>query len=156
MHRGPNVMLGYFKDPHATAAAQKFGWHHTGDLGMFDGGGQMLFLDRKKDMIKSGGENVASVKVEAAILAHPDVAGVAVLGLPHPRWSEAVCAFVVRKPGAACDEAVIIEHCRSRLGGFEVPKAVRFVDALPATATGKIQKHMLRQAHSHFWDKETA
>ena len=156
VHRGPNVMLGYFKDPQATAAAQKFGWHHTGDLGMIDGGGQMLFLDRKKDMIKTGGENVASVKVEAAILAHPDVAGVAVLGLPHPRWSEAVCAFVVRKPGASCDEAAIIEHCRSRLGGFEVPKAERFVDALPATATGKVQKHMLRKEHSHFWDNETA
>jgi long-chain acyl-CoA synthetase len=152
VHRGPNVMLGYFKDPDATAAAQKYGWHHTGDLGMFDSGGQMLFLDRKKDMIKTGGENVASVKVEAAILAHPDVAGVAVLGLPHPRWSEAVCAFVVRKPGASCDEAAIIEHCRGRLGNFEVPKAVRFVDALPATATGKVQKHMLRREYSHFWD----
>jgi len=152
VHRGPNVMLGYFKDPQATAAAQKFGWHHTGDLGMFDSGGQMLFLDRKKDMIKTGGENVASVKVEAAILAHPAVAAVAVLGLPHPRWSEAVCAFVVLKPGASCDEAAILEHCRSRLGGFEVPKAVRFVDALPSTATGKIQKHLLRREHSHFWD----
>ena len=152
VHRGPNVMLGYFKDPQATAAAQKFGWHHTGDLGMFDSGGQMLFLDRKKDMIKTGGENVASVKVEAAILAHPDVAAVAVLGLPHSRWSEAVCAFVVRKPGATCDEDTIIEHCRGRLGGFEVPKAVRFVATLPCTATGKIQKHMLRKEHSHFWD----
>jgi len=152
VHRGPNVMLGYFKDPQATAAAQKYGWHHTGDLGMFDSGGQMLFLDRKKDMIKTGGENVASVKVEAAILGHPDVAGVAVLGLPHPRWSEAVCAFVVRKPGATCDEAAILEHCRARLGDFEVPKAVRFVDALPSTATGKIQKHLLRREYSHFWD----
>lgn len=152
VHRGPNVMLGYFKDPQATAAAQKYGWHHTGDLGMFDSGGQMLFLDRKKDMIKTGGENVASVKVEAAILAHPDVAAVAVLGLPHPHWSEAVCAFVVRKPGATCDENAIIEHCRGRLGGFEVPKAVRFVATLPSTATGKIQKHMLRREHSHFWD----
>jgi len=155
VHRGPNVMMGYFKDPQATAAAQKYGWHHTGDLGMFDSGGQMLFLDRKKDMIKTGGENVASVKVEAAILGHPDVAGVAVLGLPHPRWSEAVCAFVVRRPGATCDEAAILEHCRGRLGGFEVPKAVRFVDALPSTATGKIQKHMLRREHSHFWDGAT-
>jgi long-chain acyl-CoA synthetase len=74
--------------------------------------------------------------------------------LPHPRWSEAVCAFVVRKPGATCDEADIIEHCRGRLAGFEVPKAVRFVDALPSTATGKIQKHLLRREHSHFWDAD--
>ncbi len=153
VHRGPNVMLGYFKDPEATAAAQTFGWHHTGDLGMFDSGGQMLFLDRKKDMIKTGGENVASVKVEAAILGHPDVAGVAVLGLPHPHWSEAVCAFVVRKPGATCDEQAIIAHCRQHLGSFEVPKAVRFVDALPSTATGKIQKHVLRKAHANFWNQ---
>ncbi|MEO7939616.1 MAG: AMP-binding protein, partial [Burkholderiaceae bacterium] len=154
VHRGPNVMLGYFKDPQATEAAQKFGWHHTGDLGMCDDGGQMLFLDRKKDMIKTGGENVASVKVEAAILAHPDVAGVAVLGLPHVRWSEAVCAFVLRKPGAACDEAAIIEHCRSRLGGFEVPKVVRFVETLPSTATGKVQKHLLRKTFAALLENE--
>ena len=155
VHRGANVMLGYFKDPQATEAAQKFGWHHTGDLGMFDAGGQMLFLDRKKDMIKTGGENVASVKVEAAILAHPAVAGVAVLGLPHARWSEAVCAFVLRKPGAECDEAAIIEHCRSRLGAFEVPKAVRFVESLPATATGKVQKHLLRKQYAQLLENES-
>ena len=145
VHRGPNVMLGYFKDPEATAAAQRHGWHHTGDLGMWDEGGQMLFLDRKKDMIKTGGENVASVKVEAVLLSHPAVAGAAVLGVPHPRWGEAVCAVVARKPGADCDEAQLIEHCRGRLGGFEVPKAIRFVDTLPATATGKVQKHVLRK-----------
>jgi long-chain acyl-CoA synthetase len=145
VHRGPNVMLGYFKDPQATAAAQRFGWHHTGDLGMWDDGGQMLFLDRKKDMIKTGGENVASVKVESVLLAHPALAGAAVLGVPHPHWGEAVCAVVVKKPGAECDEAMLIEHCRARLGNFEVPKMLRFVDSLPATATGKVQKHMLRQ-----------
>ncbi len=154
VHRGPNVMLGYLKDPQATEAAQKFGWHHTGDLGMFDTGGQMLFLDRKKDMIKTGGENVASVKVEAAILAHPAVAGVAVLGLPHPHWSEAVCAFILRKPGVECDEASIIEHCRSRLGGFEVPKVVRFVEALPSTATGKIRKHLLRKEYARLLEED--
>lgn len=154
VHRGPNVMLGYLKDPQATEAAQKFGWHHTGDLGMFDAGGQMLFLDRKKDMIKTGGENVASVKVEAAILAHPAVAGVAVLGLPHARWSEAVCAFVMRKAGAECDEAAIIEHCRSRLGAFEVPKVVRFVETLPSTATGKVQKHLLRKEFAALLENE--
>ncbi|MBS0455467.1 MAG: AMP-binding protein [Proteobacteria bacterium] len=145
VHRGANVMLGYFKDPQATAAAQRFGWHHTGDLGMWGPEGQMLFLDRKKDMIKTGGENVASVKVEAVVLAHPGVAGAAVLGLPHPRWSEAVCAFVVRKPGADLEEAVLLAHCKARLGSFEVPKLIRFVDVLPATATGKVQKHVLRK-----------
>lgn len=82
VHRGANTMLGYYKDEAATAAAQLFGWHHTGDLGMFDEGDQLLFLDRKKDMIKTGGENVPSIKVESAILAHPAIAGVAVIGAP--------------------------------------------------------------------------
>ena len=145
VHRGANAMLGYLKDPEATAAAQRFGWHHTGDLGMWGPGGQMMFLDRKKDMIKTGGENVASVKVEAVLLAHPGVAGVGVVGLPHPRWAEAVCAFVVKKPGAELDEAALLAHCRAYLGGFEVPKLIRFVDALPATSTGKVQKHRLRK-----------
>ncbi|TDF67573.1 class I adenylate-forming enzyme family protein [Cupriavidus sp. L7L] len=148
VHRGPNVMLGYFKDPAATEAAQRYGWHHTGDLGTIDEGGQLLFLDRKKDMIKTGGENVASIKVESVILAHPAVAAVAVVGLPHPHWSEAICAFVVLKPGAACSEAELTEYCRASLGKFEVPKAVKFIDALPSTATGKIQKHMLRKQYA--------
>ena len=148
VHRGPNVMMGYFKDPEATAAAQRFGWHHTGDLGMWDEHGQMVFLDRKKDMIKTGGENVASVKVEAVLLAHPAVAGAAVLGVPHLHWGEAVCAVVVRKPGTDADEASVLAHCKDRLGGFEVPKVVHFVDVLPATATGKVQKHVLRKTLS--------
>lgn len=145
VHRGANVMLGYFKDPEATAAAQRYGWHHTGDLGMWGQGGQMMFLDRKKDMVKTGGENVASVKVEAVLLAHPGVAGVGVVGLPHPRWAEAVCAFVVKKPGAEVTEAELLAHCRAHLGGFEVPKLIRFIDALPATATGKVRKNLLRE-----------
>lgn len=145
VHRGANVMLGYFKDPDATAAAQRFGWHHTGDLGMWGEEGQMMFLDRKKDMVKTGGENVASVKVEAALLAHPAVAGVGVVGLPHPRWAEAVCAFVVKKPDAALTEADLLAHCREHLSGFEVPKLIRFIDALPATATGKVRKNVLRE-----------
>ncbi|MEB2348848.1 MAG: AMP-binding protein [Comamonadaceae bacterium] len=145
VHRGANAMLGYLKDPEATAAAQRFGWHHTGDLGMWGPGGQMMFLDRKKDMIKTGGENVASVKVEAVLLSHPGVAAAGVIGLPHPRWAEAVCAFVVKKPGAELDEAGVLAHCRQHLGDFEVPKLIRFVEALPATSTGKVQKHLLRK-----------
>jgi long-chain acyl-CoA synthetase len=99
-------------------------------------------------MIKTGGENVASVKVEAVLLSHPALAGAAVLGVPHPHWGEAVCAVVVRKPGAEVDEAAVQAHCKERLGGFEVPKVVHFVDALPATATGKVQKHVLRSTLS--------
>ena len=100
VHRGPNVMMGYYKDPKATEEARKFGWHHTGDLALIDENGEVLFLDRKKDMIKSGGENVASVKIEETLLAHPAVQNAAVVGLPHPQWGEAVSAFVKLKPGA--------------------------------------------------------
>jgi long-chain acyl-CoA synthetase len=145
VHRGPNTMLGYYKDEAATAAAQLFGWHHTGDLGMFDDGDQLLFLDRKKDMIKTGGENVPSIKVESAILAHPEVAGVAVIGVPHPHWSEAICAMIVLKAGSACTEAEMEVHCKTLLGRFEVPKVFKFVDVLPMTATGKMQKQILRK-----------
>lgn len=148
VHRGPNTMLGYYKDETATAAAQLFGWHHTGDLGMFDDGDQLLFLDRKKDMIKTGGENVPSIKVESAIWAHPAVAGVAVIGVPHPHWSEAICAMIVLKAGAACTEAEMEAHCKTLLGRFEVPKVFKFVDALPMTATGKMQKQILRKQFS--------
>ena len=153
VHRGPNVMVGYFKDPAATAAARRYGWHHTGDLGTFDPDGQLLFMDRKKDMIKSGGENVASVKVEAALLAHAAVASAAVVGLPHAHWGEAVSAFVACKPGQTVTEAEIIEHCRARLSGFETPKAVRILDAMPMTATGKVRKNVLREQHQDLYSE---
>lgn len=144
VHRGPNVMLGYYKDPEATEAAFAYGWHHTGDLGKFDVDGQLLFIDRKKDLIKSGGENVPSLKVEECLLRHPGVANVAVVGLPHARWAEAVTAFVVPKPGHRVVEEELHLHCRSALGIFERPKKIIFVDALPMTTTGKIQKALLR------------
>src|SRR4029079_1792389 len=148
VHRGPNVMLGYLKDEAATAAAQRFGWHHTGDLGVIGEDGQLLFLDRAKDMIKSGGENVASIKVESVLLAHPALASAAVVGLHHVHWGEAIAAFLVCKPGASCTEGEVIDHCKARLGKFEVPKAVKFLTALPATATGKMQKNVLRKEYA--------
>jgi long-chain acyl-CoA synthetase len=154
VHRGPNVMMGYYKDPKATEEARKFGWHHTGDLALIDEHGEVLFLDRKKDMIKSGGENVASVKIEETLLAHPAVQNAAVVGLPHPQWGEAVSAFVKLKPGAQADEAEIAEHCRKHLGGFQVPKFIRILDEIPMTATGKLRKVELRQSFSeHFTEK---
>lgn len=151
VHRGPNVMLGYYKDPKATEEARKFGWHHTGDLGLIDDHGELLFLDRKKDMIKSGGENVASVKIEETLMAHPAVLAAAVVGLPHPQWGEAVSAFIKLKPGAEADEAGIIAHCRNHLGGFQVPKFIKLLDEMPMTATGKLRKVELRQQFTdHF------
>jgi long-chain acyl-CoA synthetase len=154
VHRGPNVMAGYFRDPEATANARAFGWHHTGDLGKFDPDGQLIFTDRKKDMIKSGGENVASIVVERALSAHPDVAAAAAIGLPHARWFEAVTGVVLLKPGATADEAALLAHCRSALSAHEVPKAVRFVDAFPVTATGKIQKNLLRERFIGLYERE--
>ena len=156
VHRGPNVMMGYYKDPKATEEARKFGWHHTGDLALIDEHGEVLFLDRKKDMIKSGGENVASVKIEETLLAHPAVQNAAVVGLPHPQWGEAVSAFVKLKPGAQADEAGIAEHCRKHLGGFQVPKLVRILDEMPMTATGKLRKVELRQAFSGYFTEKSA
>lgn len=144
VHRGPNVMLGYFKDPEATERARAFGWHHTGDLGFFDPDGQLVFTDRKKDMIKTGGENVPSIKVERALLGHPAVANAAAIGLPHARWFEAVTGVVALKPGSHVTEEELLAHCKSVLAGFETPKAICFVDQFPLTATGKIQKNQLR------------
>lgn len=156
VHRGPNVMLGYYKDPVATEAARKFGWHHTGDLALIDTHGEVLFIDRKKDMIKSGGENVASVQIEETLLAHPAVANAAVVGLPHPQWGEAVSAFVKLKPGAQTSEIEIAEHCRKSLGGFQVPKLVRILDEMPMTATGKLRKVELRNQYvDHFSSSPT-
>lgn len=153
VHRGPNVMLGYYKDPAATAEARKFGWHHTGDLALIDEHGEVLFIDRKKDMIKTGGENVASIRIEEALLAHPAVMNAAVVGLPHPEWGEAVSAFIKLKPGVAADEAGIAEHCRKHLGGFQIPKLIKILDEMPMTATGKLRKVELRQQFSdHFAD----
>jgi long-chain acyl-CoA synthetase len=156
VHRGPNVMLGYYKDPKATEESRRFGWHHTGDLALIDAHGELLFLDRKKDMIKSGGENVASVKIEETLLAHPAVLNAAVVGLPHPEWGEAVSAFVTLKPGAAAEPEAIVAHCRKTLGGFQVPKIVTILDAMPMTATGKLRKVELRQAYSDFFAEPKA
>ncbi|MEH6822617.1 MAG: AMP-binding protein [Motiliproteus sp.] len=145
--RGPQVMNGYLKNDQASKEARLFGWHHSSDLGMIDCHGQLVFVDRKKDMIKSGGENVASCKVEKALLNIPGVAQAAVFGVVHPHWIEAVCASVILDPGSDLDEADIIEACKQELGGFQVPKRVFIEERLPCTATGKIQKPHLRSQY---------
>lgn len=145
--RGAQAMSGYYKNPEASAEASKFGWHHSGDLGLIDSEGQLLFVDRKKDTIKSGGENVSSMKVEQALLSYEGVVVAAAFGVPHPHWGEAVCACVVPVPGTEIDEAALIEHCKSHIGGFEVPKKVFICDSLPMTGTGKVRKVELRQQH---------
>jgi len=148
VHRSPHVMLGYFHDDERTAAAFEGGWFHSGDLGTIDDEGYISVVDRKKDMIKTGGENVASREVEEAIYRLPQVSEVAVVGLPHPRWVEAVVAVIVLKAGQALTEAEVLAHCHAQMAGFKAPKAVVFVDALPKNPSGKLLKRQLRQAHA--------
>ena len=151
--RSPAIMEGYYKDPKATEDSWRSGWHRSQDLGCFDEDGLLVFMDRKKDMIKSGGENVPSIKVERVILADPRVESAAVIGLPHPQWIEAITAFVVPRAGSKVTGEDIIQHCKKELGRFEVPKAVIFVDSLPRTTTGKLQKHIVRNQYQDFYNK---
>lgn len=149
--RSPAIMKEYYQDEKATLESRKFGWHHSGDLGYFDDDGLLVFVDRKKDMIKTGGENVPSIKVEKVLMGHPKVEAATAVGLPHERWIEAVTAFVVRKKDEEITEEEIIAWCKKELGGFEVPKKVVFVDSLPLTTTGKIKKNMLRTEHQDLY-----
>ncbi len=145
VYRGPQVMNGYLNLPDKTEESFKHGWFHSGDIAWMDEDGAVWFTDRKKDVIKTGGENVASVEIERCLMEHAAVAEAAVIGLPHPRWGEAVTAAVVLKAGTSVDEGALIEHCRQHLSAFKVPKAIDFVEEFPRTGTGKIQKHVMRK-----------
>ncbi|MGW4482214.1 AMP-binding protein [Amycolatopsis sp. NPDC004368] len=142
--RGNNVMLGYFKDPEATRAAAPDGWFRTGDLGVRHPDGYVELRDRSKDVIISGGENIASVEVEQAIADHPAVLEVAVVAAPHEHWGEVPAAYVTLHAGASATEEEIVAHVRARLARFKAPKSVVFGE-LPKTSTGKVQKFVLRE-----------
>lgn len=146
--RGANVMKGYWNQPAITADTLRGGWLHTGDMGALDAGGYLHILDRKKDMIKPGGENVYSPEVEAMVAAHPEVLEVAVIGVPDPKWGEAVKAVVVRRPQSRLTAQDLIAFCRERMTHFKCPTSVDFVDALPKGGTGKLQKNVLRAQYS--------
>ncbi|MEN3271101.1 AMP-binding protein [Pseudonocardia sp.] len=149
VYRGPATMQGYLRNADATEAAFAHGWFHSGDVGRFDADGVLWFADRYKDVIKTGGENVASIEVEKAVYASDDrIAEAVVVGLPHERWSEAVTAVVVPKPGESVDPDELIAALKARLDGFKVPKSVIVTDELPKTSTGKIQKNLVRDAHA--------
>lgn len=148
VHRSPHLMLGYFHDDERTKAAFSGGWFHSGDLGTIDDEGYITIVDRKKDMIKTGGENVASREVEEALYLIPEVSEVAVVGLPHPRWVEAVVAVVVVKSGCTLCEADVLKHASARLASFKAPKRIVFVDTLPKNPSGKLLKRQLREAHA--------
>ncbi|WJR76624.1 long-chain-fatty-acid--CoA ligase [Bradyrhizobium sp. NP1] len=145
--RGPSLMQGYWKKEAATAATLVEGQLHTGDVARRDGEGRFYIVDRKKDMIISGGENIASAEVEGALSGHPSVLDVAVIGVPDERWGEAVKAIVVRRAGSNPSADELLEHCRNHLGGFKVPKSVDFVDNLPRNASGKVLKAQLRNPY---------
>jgi len=154
VYRGPSTMSGYLHNEEATDQAFAHGWFHSGDVGYFGDDGVLWFTDRHKDVIKTGGENVASIEVEKAIYAaDPGVAETVVVGLPHERWSEAITAFVVPKPGQTIDPAGLIAALKQRLDGFKVPKAVILVGELPKTSTGKIQKNVVRSEHSKYYEE---
>lgn len=144
VHRSPQLLDGYWRDPERTAEAFAGGWFHSGDLATRDDAGFITILDRKKDMIKSGGENVSSREIEECIYTMPSVSEVAVVGISDPKWIEAVTAFIVRRGGAACSEQDVVAYCAGQLAGFKVPKRVVFIDALPKNASGKILKRDLR------------
>ena len=148
VHRSPQLLSGYFADPEKTEAAFEGGWFHSGDLATIDEEGYITVVDRKKDMIKTGGENVASREVEEAIYRLPEVSEVAVIGLPDPHWVEAVTAVIVVKAGHALDGDTVIAHCRAEMAHFKVPKRVIMTESLPKNPSGKLLQRELRERHA--------
>jgi fatty-acyl-CoA synthase len=146
--RGNVVMKGYYNDPEATAIAFRGGYFHTGDAAVMHPDGYIEIRDRKKDMIISGGENISSIEVEGALMRHPAVLEVAVVGMPHEKWGESPHAFVVLRPGGSVTAPILREYARGVMAHFKVPTAFTFVESLPKTATGKIQKYVLRAGRS--------
>jgi fatty-acyl-CoA synthase len=149
--RTDGVMKGYWQQPEASAEALRGGWFHTGDMAAINEDGYLLIVDRKKDIIVSGGENISSLEVEKALVAHPGVYEVAVVPVPDERWGEIPKALVVLKPGAQATEEELIEFCRTRISHYKAPRSVEFLESLPKTGTGKILKRDLRKK---YWQSE--
>jgi fatty-acyl-CoA synthase len=151
VHRSPHLMIGYFRDEERTAAAFEGGWFHSGDLAVIDDDGYITVVDRKKDMIKTGGENVASREVEEALYQMPAISEIAVIGVPHPRWVEAVVAVVVTKAGHQTTENEVLEYAHRKLASFKAPKRVVFAESLPKNPSGKLLKRQLREAYTELF-----
>ena len=148
--RAGNFMIEYWNKPEATDEAFRGGWYHTGDAGYVDDEGYLYLVDRVKDLIVTGGENVYSGEVENALSTHPAVAQAAVIGIPDERWGEAVHAVVVLRPGASATEAELIAHCREQIAGYKLPKSVEFrADPLPLSGAMKVLKKDLR---APYWE----
>ena len=142
--RGNNVMAGYYRDPEGTADAFRGGWFHTGDLGVMHPDGYVELRDRAKDVVISGGENISTIEVEQALMSHPAVLEVAVIGVPDEKWGERPKAFVVLKDGVVVEERELIDHVRVKIARYKAPRNVDFLVELPKTSTGKVQKFALR------------
>jgi acyl-CoA synthetase (AMP-forming)/AMP-acid ligase II len=145
--RAPSITKGYWKQPDATSAVLQKGWFRTGDIAKRDVDGLYYIVDRAKDMIVSGGENIYSAEVESALSVHPAVVAVAVIGVPDDRWGEAVKALVIRRPGHDVDDGELIRFCRGRLAAYKVPKTIEFVQSFPLVASGKVSKKDLRERY---------
>ncbi|MNN36597.1 Long-chain-fatty-acid--CoA ligase [compost metagenome] len=145
--RGPTMMLGYWNNPDETAKAVRNGWLHTGDAAYMDEEGFTFIVDRVKDMIVTGAENVYSAEVENALAKHSAVAMCAVIGIPHEQWGEAVHAVVTLKPGAVASEDELRAHCRELIAGYKCPKSVEFRTSMPLSGVGKILKRDLREPY---------
>jgi fatty-acyl-CoA synthase len=145
--RSDGIMEGYWKQPEATAEAMRGGWFHTGDMATLNEDGYLLVVDRKKDIIVSGGENISSLELEKTLLTHPAVYEVAVIPVPDEKWGEVPKALVVLKPESAATETELLEFCRARLAHYKCPRSIEFFDALPKTGTGKILKRDLRKKY---------
>lgn len=146
------TIQGYYRNPEATAAEFSDGTWRSGDLGYIDDAGYLFIVDRKKDMIISGGFNVYAVEVEAALASHPAVLMSAVVGVPHPEWGEAVHAEVALRTGAVATGAELIAHVKSQIGGYKAPKALTFVESLPLTAVGKVLRRVVKEK---YWKDQT-
>ncbi|WP_051236847.1 class I adenylate-forming enzyme family protein [Ottowia thiooxydans] len=150
-YRSPALMAGYYRKPEDTREAFRGGWFHGGDAFKWGESGQRILADRFKDIVKTGGENVTCIRVEAILSGHPSVLKTAIVGLPHARWGEAVTAFIVKKTGASVDEEELVHLAKQRLAPFEQPKQYVFLDALPETVGGKVQKHIIRSTYSNLY-----
>jgi len=143
--RGPNVMVGYYKNTEATAEALRGGWLHTGDVGYLDEDGYLFITDRMKDMIIKGGYNLYPSEIEGYLEAHPAIAEVSVIGIPDSKYGEEVMAFIVRRPDQELVEEDIIEFAKAKMTPFKAPSQVKFIDALPKSLVGKVLKKELRK-----------
>lgn len=152
--QGPNVMAGYLDDEAKTVAAFRDGWLHSGDLGYFDDDGCLKFVDRKKHIVKTGGENVSTQNVENILRDHPDIEEAAVVGLPHQHWNEAVTAFIVTVEGSDVTSDEVQMFCDDQLAGFETPKAVIQLEELPKSVSRKAQKHQLAEEYEAYYRSE--